>query len=92
MKHLILAILLSMTLGCSSALIPKTSNQLQVVSYSQVHALAADANRVYSEGLITDEEHKEIHDKLLTAMRYISSEDGADSAVEILNKIREKLE
>jgi len=66
-KVLILAVFLALAgcSGCSNT--PKTVAQAQTISYSQIASAMDEANRLYTLGALTDEQHKAVYTRLLSA-------------------------
>ncbi len=81
---------LSMT-ACTHMVVPKTVNQVQVVTYSQITSAATQANAAYTAGIISAETHKAIHGKLSTVMSMMGDEQGIVQSAKLLSEVLELL-
>lgn len=77
--------------GCSSKVVPETSNQFQVIGYSQLAQVTTEVRSACIEKLIDKDTCVDLHSKIKSAMELIGSKQGTGKAADLINYIRSKL-
>lgn len=87
-RTLLIVVLLA---GCSTKIIPETSNQFQVVGYAQLTQVTTEVRDACAEKLIDKALCVDLYGKIKTTAELIDSNQNSGRAADLINYIRSKL-
>ena len=84
-------VLLVLMTGCATEVVPKTTAQMQVVSYAELTAITNDVYEACQIRVLSKDTCTDLFEKIKAAKTIIDAGLGLETAADILIKIKEKL-